>query len=317
MNTESKLYILIVAAALSSCATLRHNDNSSSQSQELSDQQKIDALTAQNKQLQAEVAAMNTKLDSLDTKMGSVNDKVDQTRAQMDTLTGNVGVSHPTTKKVVTPTLPAGGSVDEDTVDSTGPEKGYIDDDAVQKYRSAMILFQAHNYPDAVLSFSSFVDQFPDHPLAGDAQYFLGESYFKQKEYRLAARELNRVLTTYDRSSHVSDALRDLAISEENTGDKDAAERHRQELMSMFPSSPAAAPVAETKTTEDTKPTENVSIPAQPAETPTSGTLVPEPTETTPPVPKAAAPQANPAALDAPPPTAPEPAAQNASPPTS
>jgi tol-pal system protein YbgF len=103
-----------------------------------------------------------------------------------------------------------------------------------------MILFQSRNYPDATLEFSAFVDQYPDHPLAGSAQYYLGESYFKQKEYKLAARELGRVITTYDRSPHIADTLRDLAISEDKIGQTEEAARHRQLLTSLFPHSPAA-----------------------------------------------------------------------------
>jgi tetratricopeptide (TPR) repeat protein len=103
-----------------------------------------------------------------------------------------------------------------------------------------MILFQSHNYPDASLGFSAFVDQYPDHALAGSAQFYLGECYFKQKEYKLAARELGRVITTYDRSPHIAETLRDLSISEEKTGMPEEAARHRQLLTSLFPHSPAA-----------------------------------------------------------------------------
>jgi tetratricopeptide (TPR) repeat protein len=137
-------------------------------------------------------------------------------------------------------TLPTEGATHLPPAGEDDAEAAFTSNEPVRKYRQAMILFQSHNYPDASLGFSAFVDQYPDHALAGSAQYFLGESYFKQKEYKLAARELGRVITTYDRSTHIAETLRDLSISEAKIGMPEEAARHRQLLTSLFPHSPAA-----------------------------------------------------------------------------
>jgi tol-pal system protein YbgF len=287
--------ILLSSGVITGCATSRQRGQG-----EMTEAQKIDALTAQNKQLEASLAALNTKLDSMDAKIGTMNDKVDQTRTRMDNIAGNSAPAKPNTQGITPAPVskPALGENDENEKD----DSGYTADEAIQKYRSAMILFESHNYPEAILGFSSFVDQFPDHPLAGDAQYFLGESYFKQKEYKLAARELNRVLTTYDRSSHVSDALRDLAVSEEKTGETEAAARHRQQLLSLFPSSPAAAEAPQATPEAAPQAPKEAMTPASATEDEQEQPhSVPKPTEPAPPTPTSAT-----SNLDAPPPTAPE-----------
>jgi hypothetical protein len=48
------------------------------------------------------------------------------------------------------------------------------------------------------------------------------------------------VLTSYDRSPHISDTLRDLAATEDALGLREQAARHRQLLSSLFAQSPAA-----------------------------------------------------------------------------
>lgn len=50
------------------------------------------------------------------------------------------------------------------------------------------------------------------------------------------------MLSTYDRSTHISDALQRLMITEESIKKSDQAAQHRQLLTSLFPQSPAALP---------------------------------------------------------------------------
>lgn len=120
------------------------------------------------------------------------------------------------------------------------PEAGFAQDASVQKFREAMILYRGHRYPEAILAFNDFVKNFTDHPLASAAQFHIGESYFLQKEYRLAAEEFRQFLVSHDRSSYVPQTLKRLAEAEEKLEDLTAAARHRQMLFTLFPQSPAA-----------------------------------------------------------------------------
>lgn len=120
------------------------------------------------------------------------------------------------------------------------PEAGFTQDEIVQAYRKAMVLFQAQKFSESILAFSAFVEQNPDHVLAGSAQFYLGQAYFEQKEYKLALKEWERVITSYDRSPRVSDTLRQMAQAEDQLKRPKEAATHRQLLSSLFPQSPAA-----------------------------------------------------------------------------
>jgi tetratricopeptide (TPR) repeat protein len=119
-----------------------------------------------------------------------------------------------------------------------------VNDEAVRSFRKAMILFEAGRFSEAEPAFASFMDRYPDHALAGAAQFYIGESFFKQGNYTQAYDEFQRVLMSYDRSAHVTETLRDLAETEDQLHKNQDAARHRQELSSLFPQSPAFASAA-------------------------------------------------------------------------
>ena len=208
-----------------------------------------DPRDAQLQEMRGLVSSLSTRLDAIESKMGALNDKVDSTQANLEVMMTRPGsksasgASSGALKKSGVSPHPADGLGASVPVEAAAgdSEAGFITDDAVLAYRRANVLFQAGKYPESVLAFSNFVERYPDHPLAGSAQYFVGASYLKQKEYKLASQELERVLTSYDRSPRVSDTLRDLADAEDALKKPKEAARHRQLLATMFPQSPAAA----------------------------------------------------------------------------
>ena len=55
-----------------------------------------------------------------------------------------------------------------------------------QLYHDAFKLLQDGDYAGAERAFKSFVQNNPKHPLAGNAQYWLGETYYARREYQQA-----------------------------------------------------------------------------------------------------------------------------------
>lgn len=195
---------------------------------------------------------LGKRIEILETQVASMNDKMDSNRVILDRISGAKKTKM--TEVIAHPSEASGVTVAVKTAPHD-PEGGFVNDEAIQLFRKAMILFQAQKYPEAVLGFSAFLEKYPDHPVAGSAQFYVGESYMKQKEYKLAIQEFQRVLTSYDRSSHVSDTLSEMALAEETLKKSQTAAVHRQLLTSLFPQSPAASPQSaigtSQKTTED------------------------------------------------------------------
>jgi tol-pal system protein YbgF len=169
--------------------------------------------------------------------------RVDELASQVSVLTEKLSTSQ-SAKRVAAVPHPAediGDDIEPAPV-KRDPESGFVNDAPVRAYRQAMILYLSRKYSEAVLAFSDFLQNHADHPLAGSAQFYVGECYFQQKEYRLAAQEYSRVLTAYERSAQVTQALRKLASAQDQLQQAEEAARTRQTLSSLFPQSPAAEP---------------------------------------------------------------------------
>jgi tol-pal system protein YbgF len=68
-------------------------------------------------------------------------------------------------------------------------------------------------FGDAEGSFKMFVDRHRDHPLASDAHYWLGETYYVQGDYKQAAQSFLRGYREYPEGRKAPDTLFKLALS--------------------------------------------------------------------------------------------------------
>jgi len=96
---------------------------------------------------------------------------------------------------------------------------------AADLYRSALDNFTRENYPAAILEFQEFVANHPDHDLADNAQYWIGECYYAQKNFALAAVEFDKVEKHFGSGNKVAAALlkRGLALRELNRNEEAVA----------------------------------------------------------------------------------------------
>ena len=138
-------------------------------------------------------AGLNARLDALEAKLAAMNDKLDATQHALD----NFLTAHsPRMSGVTTPTSEAAGAPVAATDENT---PGFVQDSAVQLFRKANILFESERYADANLAYANFLEKYPDHPLAGSAQFKIGEGYFS------VARNTNRPVQEFQK---VLDLLR-------------------------------------------------------------------------------------------------------------
>ncbi len=181
---------------------------------------------------------MSDRMLVLESKITQLNERIESMRTGLDQLLSQQKVE--ATEVIAHPSEHSGIPVA--AVSSYhDPETGFVHDDPVQTFRNALMLFRTEKYPESVLAFTGFLGKTPDHLLAGSAQFYIAEAYFKQKEYKLALQEYLQVLNSYDKSAHVSDALGRLEAIENILLKPQDAARHRQLLSSLFPQSPAAS----------------------------------------------------------------------------
>lgn len=108
-----------------------------------------------------------------------------------------------------------------------------------QDYDTAYGHLLRQDYGAAEAAFEDFIKAYPNDPRAGDAQYWLGETYFVRGSYKSAAGAFLKGYQTYAKSNKAPDSLLKLAMSLDRLGQKDAACSSFGELVLRFPEAPA------------------------------------------------------------------------------
>ena len=180
---------------------------------------------------QDRIQKLQEKIQDLETRLSALNDKINledgaKTEAESNVPLQTKDVQAPSAHAKVIPT-----------------EKTSVQNEAVDRYREAKILYDSKRYSDAIVEFAEFLKNQPEHVLAPAAQYFMGMSYAEQKEYKLAEEELSRGLLSYPHSDYVPDTLLALARVSTVLQKPERALYYRQKLLSHFPNSPQAKDV--------------------------------------------------------------------------
>mgnify|MGYP000917564574 CR=1 FL=1 len=103
------------------------------------------------------------------------------------------------------------------------------------QYDFAIDLMKRGQYDKARGAFEEFLQLHPKHVLAGNAQYWLGETFYAQNDYKRAGDAFLTGYTTYASSSKAPDSLLKLGMSLAALDNKDAACTVWGELGSKFP----------------------------------------------------------------------------------
>jgi tol-pal system protein YbgF len=136
------------------------------------------------------------------------------------------------TPQSILPPAAATGSVGDGLLESLA---ALPDSDAQALYEQGYGDYLQRDYAGAEAAFSSLVKDYPDDPLAGDAQYWVGETYYVRKQYKKAADTFLAGYRKYASSDKAPDTLLRLGMSLAALGQKDAACSTFKELGDKFP----------------------------------------------------------------------------------
>lgn len=200
------LGIVLAASFLGAGCSLRQADrgsdaedqSSESTSSESISQEPVDRMT----QLAEALSKATARIEELDAKLSALSDKVDAQKIAVDNVVGSHSL-----KTQAVGELAAQKAETKEEVTETVAETAINDAQVVTKFRNAMESFKKGKYSDAVLSFNQVAELYPEHILAGSAQFYAGESYYLMGEYKLALNEFGKVVSAFSESPRVASAL--------------------------------------------------------------------------------------------------------------
>jgi tol-pal system protein YbgF len=102
-------------------------------------------------------------------------------------------------------------------------------------YQNGLRDFTGGKYDLAKQEFSDYLKSFPTNPLAGNAQFYLGEIAYVQENYQDAVTQYDMVLYTYPKSYKLAASLLKKGQAEIKLGQKASGTRDLREVIRRFP----------------------------------------------------------------------------------
>ena len=112
-------------------------------------------------------------------------------------------------------------------------------------YRSAKEAFDQGDFEAARQQFQEFMKRYPDSKNADNAQFWIGEIYYREKWYEKAILEYQNVIEKYPKGNKAPAALLKQGLAFSNIGDAANAKLILQELGRKYPNSNEAKVAAE------------------------------------------------------------------------
>ncbi len=113
-------------------------------------------------------------------------------------------------------------------------------DSAEQRYGKAFDALKAANYPVAIAGMREFLSSHPEHELADNAQYWLGEAYYVTRDYDNAVAAFTTVGQRWPDSSKAPDAMLKLGFAQFELKRLAAAKQTLAQVGTRYPGTEAA-----------------------------------------------------------------------------
>lgn len=107
--------------------------------------------------------------------------------------------------------------------------------DPQKSYDTALQLFRAGQYLDSMEAFKKFLREFPEHRLAGNAQYWIGECLLAMGKKKEAILSFDKVVKGYPNSPKIPSALLKEGLTFLSLGDKAVARILLKRVVEEYP----------------------------------------------------------------------------------
>lgn len=194
-----------------------------------------------------QAGALGRRLDGLATSLTTLTTRVDELAARVDTLSRQQRAAAASPRPVPAPSAPAPAPAPSTAAVPSRPTTGALQPQDI--YQAAYIDFSKGSYSLAIAGFREFLRRYPEHELANNAQYWIGEAYFSlarsytnasqadkaSEALEQAVQEFKKVLANYPRGDKTPTALYKEALALIELRQPAQAQARLQYLVENFP----------------------------------------------------------------------------------
>src|SRR4051812_40794793 len=212
----------------------------------------VDAL---QKKLEAQNEALGGKLDTSSGQVQSLNDSVDELKSRMAKLDKGIQDLQSQLQNVQNPPtavpgqqpgpgaaqMPSGPGGSMASPGVTGGAPAAAQAPPLQEtYQAGLRDYNTGRFQVAAGEFQDVLTYYPQDDLAGNAQFYLGEISYQQKDYTNAVKAYNAVLEGFSGSTKAPAAQLHKGLALLQSGKRDAGIRELRALIQRHPQTPEA-----------------------------------------------------------------------------
>ncbi|MFH1157797.1 MAG: tol-pal system protein YbgF [Pseudomonadota bacterium] len=171
------------------------------------------------------------QLEKIVFDLQQMKDRVDRMQADTDQRFGQIERIGDAPPNAAPPPVAGRNDVSGGTLGTLPVNSG---DPARELYGRSFSSIQSARYEDAETGFRQFLNQYASHPLAANAQYWLGETYYVRGDYKQAAKSFAQGYQDFPKSAKAEDSLLKLGLSLSRLGRKDDACLSLRQLQKEF-----------------------------------------------------------------------------------
>ena len=215
------------------------------------------ALQAQVQQLQGQVEELRHEIQQmqqrgrdqyidLDSRLGRLEGRAPVATGEAESGAAapplqdiQLGATPPPAPPLVpaTPGAPAISATDPADLPTDSDLSAAVADPAAEKaaYDAAFGALRDGRYDESARAFQAFVQQYPNSELAGNAYYWLGESYYVTQNYQLALEQFQTLLARFPDGQKAPDALLKVGYSQYELKQWEQAQATLDEVVRRYP----------------------------------------------------------------------------------
>ena len=233
-----RIPVVLAVAVLSGCASMGSEPDPV--------QLKLNALDAENQELRAELAETQRRLSGLGavglgSSVANLEEQLRMLRGQVEELQYKLERQNERQRALYVDLDSRLQGLEGGSGGSASAVRMQQDSNADQKaYLAAFQRLKSGSYDQAIGAFQEFLGKYPESPYAPNAQYWIGEAFYVDREFDKAWGAFAKVLNRYPASAKASDALLKQGMLRIEQGNNDDARRLLRKVLADYPNSTAA-----------------------------------------------------------------------------
>jgi tol-pal system protein YbgF len=178
--------------------------------------------------MSTQVQGLSDNLEEIKSRLGKLNQQLVDLQNSVQSLDAKISGSAPATG-TASPTASTGGSSSPSSVPSSPAPS------ADTLYSNGLRDITSGKYDLARSEFLDYMKYYGDTDLASNAQFYLGEIAYSQKNYDQAVKEYDKVLSNYPKSFKLAPARLKKGMALIELGQKTSAVHELREVVKRYP----------------------------------------------------------------------------------